>query len=935
MFVEKRDGTVQLVDFNKIMSRIKYLSAGVEPSGTIIGQPLNIDYVEIAKSVCGALVNKIKTNQLDELAGETCAYRIGEHPDYGQLASRIVISNHHKNTEPLFSKITENLYFNVDKNNQHYPLVTQPYFQFITENSKFLDDLVMPCHANDYKILDYFGFKTLYKSYLQKYTISNPGSTGEFNKGTERYQHLLMRQAVYINMKSSHSVTTVLENIRHCYSGLTQGLYTHATPTMLNSGKKNAQLSSCFLLGMDDSVDGMYNCVRNCSHISYGAGGIGIHLHDIRCNGSIIRGTGGKSDGIGPLAKSINSLAVHINQGGARPGAIALYLEPWHGDIFDFLELKLPSGLESRRARDLFYGLWVPDLFMERVKRALSGEENVMWSLMCPDQCPRLSSTYGDEFNKLYESYEREGKYIKRVDIMKVWNAILTCQRESGTPYMCYKDHVNRKSAQSNIGVIKSSNLCAEIVEYSDHQEYATCNLGSINLKKMVSEGRVNYQLLHQTAYQLTKNLNHIIDINKYPVPETSRSNFKHRPIGMGVTGLADVFMLLNLSFDCPEARKINKYIFETIYHGALTASCDLARERTSILSTVPLDILRELKKSVSMIEYYDSYFHNMKILAIDIETASFGKQTTYSRNFNDNILCHNTANNIISIYGLPPLTYEYGYMNVPESNGLHDNQLNCIGSYSSFEGSPASRGLLQYHLWKQSTDSFSGMWNFDELVCNIKHCGLRNSLTTAIMPTATTAQILGNVECIEPITSNLYSRQTLAGSFMIANQYLQRELISRGIWSESIKDKIILGRGSVQRIAEIPHDLKQIFRTVWEISKKSIIDMAADRGPFIDQSQSLNIFTDTPTNTMIQSIHFHGWERGLKTGMYYLRVQPPVFQDQFTVSIDKSLKHKQDDADEQNSKRKKNEEANESMNGTEEILVCRRDNPNCTSCGV
>jgi len=933
MFVEKRDGSTQPVDFNKIMLRIKYMSEGVEPCGNVIGQPLRIDYVEIAKSVCGSLVNGIKTDKLDELASETCAYRIGEHPDYGQLASRIVISSHHKNTEPLFSKVTQHLYNNIDKKNEHYPLIVESYHKFVMDHAHFLDQLVMDNHNNDYKILDYFGFKTLYKSYLMKYNIpdDNPNNIQNIN-GTERYQHLLMRQAVYINMKSSLDIFVVLNNIKSCYLGLTAGLYTHATPTMLNSGKRNGQLSSCFLLGMCDSVDGMYNCVRNCSHISYGAGGIGIHLHDIRCNGSIIRGTGGKSEGIGPLAKSINSLAVHINQGGARPGAIALYLEPWHGDIFDFLELKLPSGLESRRARDLFYGLWIPDLFMERVKLALKNNEKgneIMWSLMCPDQCPRLSTTYGDEFNQLYQSYESEGKFIRQVPVLKVWNAILTCQKESGTPYMCYKDHVNRKSAQSNIGVIQSSNLCAEIVEYSDHQEYATCNLGSINLKKMINANTVNYQLLHQTAYQLTKNLNHVIDINKYPVPETSRSNFKHRPIGMGVTGLADVFMLLNLPFDSPEARVINKNIFETIYHGALSASCDLARERTQLLSNVSVAVLQELKKITSMIEYYSSYLRNHQLLSIDIEKMSFGAQTIHFQHCQEYEHYLKIGNELVEQYGLPPLTYEYGYMNVTSSN--IENMNERIGAYSSFEGSPASKGILQYHMWQQS--DLSGMWDFDQLITNIKTYGLRNSLTTAVMPTATTAQILGNVECIEPITSNFYSRQTLAGSFMIANQYLQTELINRGIWSETIKDKIILGRGSVQKIDEIPHDLKQIYRTVWEISKKSIIDMAADRGQFIDQSQSLNIYTDNPTNIMIQSIHFHGWERGLKTGMYYLRIQPPVFQDQFTVGIDQSLKHKQDamndDGKNGNGKRKPPSPSNNDM------PACRRDNPDCTSCSA
>lgn len=938
MFVEKRDGSHQLVDFNKISSRIQYLADGTDPQGICVGAALNIDYIEIAKGVCGSLVNNIKTNELDELAGEMCAYRIGEHPDYGVLASRIIISNHHKNTVPLFSEVTKLLHQNIDEQGKPSPTVTADYHQFVVDNAEYLDNLII--HNNDYNVLNYFGFKTLYKSYLLKYKTQFPSHSPSHSQssmgnksgyGMERYQHLLMRQAVYINFKTS-SAQTVLDDIKKCYTGLTNGLYTHATPTILNSGKSNAQLSSCFLLGMYDSVDGMYNCVRNCSHISKGAGGIGIHLHDIRSNGSKIRGTGGKSDGITPLAKTINSLAVHINQGGARPGAIALYLEPWHADIIDFLELRLPSGLDARRTRDIFTSLWIPDLFMKRVKQALDNTGVVvLWSLMCPDQSPNLANVYGTEFEQLYEKYEQEHKFVRQIDILRIWNAILTSQRESGTPYMCYKDHVNRKSAQSNLGTIRSSNLCAEIVEFSNHNEYATCNLGSINLKKMLSttttpetgiEYIIDHQLLYQTAYQLACNLNNVIDINHYPVFETSRSNFRHRPIGMGVTGLADVFMIMQIAFDSPQARTINRDIFETIYYGALSASNDLARIRCQQLSAVPVNILQTLKQYVSLIEYYDEYLHDINIRAVLPEMMSVGQLSIYQANVAARSNALEIVNGIIGKYNLPKLTYEYGYMPLPEKADQHTSAY--YGAYSSFVGSPASKQQLQYHLWGVEP---SGRWDFAGLLNEIRQWGLRNSLTTAVMPTATTAQILGNVECIEPITSNFYVRQTLAGTFMIANQYLQEELIRRGIWTIDIKNKIIAGRGSIQKIAEIPADLKLIYRTVWEISKKSIIEMSADRGAFIDQSQSLNIYTDTPSDKMIQSIHLYSWEKGLKTGMYYLRTRPVVNADQFTLAQTPTPTPTQ--------KNQSHPQPQPQSDVMSSGPVCTRDNPNCTSCSA
>ena len=935
MFVEKRNGTLELVDFNKILSRIKYLIEGINPNKKVIGEKLSIDPMEIAKKVCGSLINNIKTNELDELAAETCAYRIGEHLDYGKLASRIVISNHHKNTLESFSQVTNNLYNSVDENLVIAPIVTDLYYNIVKKYADVLDAVVNESHDNDYKILDYFGCKTLIKSYLIRYVYRN--EKGKIVNGQERYQHLLMRQAIAIY--SGDSIDSFdLNRALECYRGLTEGLYTHATPTMLNAGKANAQLSSCFLLGMHDSINGMYECMRRASHISKGAGGIGIHISSIRSNGSKIRGTGGKSDGIAPLARVINNLAIHVNQGGARPGAVALYLEPWHADIFDFLLLKSPTGMERQRARDLFYALWVPDLFMVRVKNALNlrvsgSTEIIYWSLMCPDHCPNLNEVYGDEFDDLYQKYENEGKYVKRVDILKLWEAILTSQKETGTPYMCYKDNVNKKSAQKNIGIIKSSNLCAEIVEYSSPDEYGTCNLGSINLKKMIIETDAgltfSHEKLYNTAYQLTINLNYVIDVNHYPVKETSKSNFKHRPIGMGVQGLADVFMILSMAYDSLEAKTLNKEIFETIYFAGLSASLSLAQERYNKLSKVDSYTIDKLSTYSQEYIYLKDQLQNLNISSL----------STYEKKlYNENVIrfdiLKREINDILITEKLPWYTEEYSYINKK-----------YLGAYSTFEGSPAEQGILQYDMWNVTPSS---RWDFATLKENIKIYGLRNSLLVAIMPTATTAHILGNVECIEPITSNLYSRQTLAGAFAVTNQYLQNELIKRGIWNEQVKDKILRERGSVQNIPEIPTELKPIFKTVWEISKKTYIEMSADRGAYVDQSQSLNIFCDNPTSSVLQSIHMYGWNKGLKTGMYYLRTKPPVHAQQFTLSHDmpkpltveepnRGSSNKEDITERQNSSEIDPSKVEGAKEATEEVevLVCRRNDPTCTSCSA
>ena len=878
MRVKKRTGNYQPVDFSKISNRIKYLVEGYDPEGTYIGEKLIIDPNEIAKDVCALIIDGISTTQLDEFAAELCAYRVGDHYHYDTLASRIIISNHHKNTDKYknFSDMMEALYQNKDNHGKSSPLISDTFYKSVMASKSLLDDAVNKNHIRDYECLDYFGFKTLEKSYLLKIkTVSPPIQ--------ERYQHLLMREAFNLYQDD-------IETAIKCYEWLSQALFTHATPTLFNSGTPNQQLSSCFVAGMDDSIDGMYECIRRLAHVSKGAGGIGLHLHKIRSRDSLIRGTNGESSGPIPLIKVINDFAKHVDQGGKRKGSVAIYLEPWHADIFDFLELKKNSGVEELRARDLFYGLWIPNLFMKRIKAALTlkrvtGTHDIKWSLMCPDECPGLADCWGEEFEQMYIEYEKQGRYKKQINILILWQAILDSQKETGTPYMCYKDHVNNKSNQKNVGIIRSSNLCVEIMEYSDHEEYAVCNLASVNLKKMVKfqidentgckKPYFDFKLLHDVVKMMAQNLNRIIDINHYPLPQTKKSNFRHRPIGIGVQALAGSFILMGFPFESNEAKTLNKDIFETIYHAAVETSCELAEKRYHSLSKVPIEILSELKDTSSYLDYYENHFKTYELQNRQNLTKAETKILQDYRKQHEILM--NRASEIIECYDLPKQIAEYQFMNL--------DQLQYMGAYSTFVGSPAHAGQLQYDLWGVQP---SGRWDFDEVKSKMRQYGLRNSLLLAQMPTATTAEILGSECGIEPITSIICARQVLSGTFFKVNKHLQIILTQMGLWSREMKDKILLNNGSVQDIEEIPIHLRQLFKTAWEMSKKTLIDMAADIAAWICQSLSLNQFITDPDDHILSSVHLHGWEKGLKTGMYYLRRRTLVDPQKFSIDIGK-----------------------------------------------
>ena len=756
MYVIKRDGRKEPVHFDKITARISKLSFG-----------LNSTFVmphRVAQAVIQGLYDKVTTTELDELAARTSANMTVVHPEYAILAARIAVSNLHKNTKKNFSRIIEELYNYIDpKTNKQAPLIADDVYEIIMAHKDRLDAAIV--HHRDYNY-DFFGFKTLEKSYLLRM----------YGKVVERPQHMLMRVAVGIH---KNDIDAAIET----YDLMSEKWFTHATPTLYNAGTPKAQLSSCFLLTMkDDSIKGIYDTLKNCAEISQAAGGIGLSIHNVRAKGSYIKGTGGESNGLVPMLQVFNATARYVDQGGGkRKGAFAIYLEPWHADIFDFLELRRPHGKEEMKARDLFFALWIPDLFMKRVK------ENGKWSLMCPNECPGLADTYGDEFEALYMKYEAEGKFRKQINAQELWFHILDSQTETGTPYMLYKDHVNRKSNQKNLGVIRSSNLCTEIMEYTSADEVAVCNLASINLSRFVENNTFNFEKLYEITYIVTKNLNKVIDVNFYPVPEARNSNMRHRPVGLGVQGLADAFMMLRHAFDSEEARILNKNIFETIYYAALCASKDIAKKD---------------------------------------------------------------------------------------------------GPYESFKGSPISEGQFQFDMWNVTP---TNRWDWETLRKEIKEFGVRNSLLVAPMPTASTSQILGNNECFEPYTSNIYTRRVLSGQFMVVNKHLLRDLIDLGLWSEEMKNAIIANNGSIQPIDGIPQEIKELYKTAWEIKQRSIIDMAADRGAFIDQSQSLNLFMESPNYKKLTSAHFYAWEKGLKTGMYYLRSRPAVDPIKFTVDVEKA----------------------------------------------
>ncbi len=756
MLVIKRDGHRESVKFDKITARVEKLCYGLDAKF--------VNPVEVAMKVINGLYDGVSTLELDNLAAEIAATLTTKHPDFAKLAARIAVSNLHKVTSKSFSNTMKRLYTYVDpKTGQNAPLISKETWKVVKENAAELDEAIL--YDRDFGY-DYFGFKTLERSYLVKID----------GKVVERPQHLLMRVAVGIH---GEDIPAAIET----YNLLSEKWFTHATPTLFNAGTPKPQLSSCFLLTMkDDSIDGIYDTLKQTAKISQSAGGIGLSIHNVRAKGSYIKGTGGTSNGIVPMLRNFDMTARYVDQGGGkRKGSFAIYLEPWHADVFEFLELKKNHGKEEMRARDLFYAMWMADLFMKRV------ESNDMWSLFCPNEAPGLADCYGEEFERLYEKYEKEGRFRKQIKAQDLWFEILEAQIETGTPYILYKDAANKKSNQKNLGTIKSSNLCTEIMEYSSPDEVAVCNLASLALPKFVTDdGKFDHQKLYEITKVVTRNLNKVIDVNYYPVPEAQKSNMRHRPIGLGVQGLADAFILLRMPFDSPEASGLNKDIFETMYFAAMEASMELSRQ---------------------------------------------------------------------------------------------------LGPYETFKGSPVSKGIFQFDMWGVTPDS--GRWDWEKLKKEVKQYGVRNSLLLAPMPTASTSQILGNNECFEPYTSNIYTRRTLSGEFIIANKHLMKDLISLGLWSETMRQKLISTNGSVQSIPEIPQHIKDIYKTVWEISQKTIIDMSADRGAFICQSQSLNIHITNPNFGKLTSMHFYAWKKGLKTGMYYLRSTAAADAIKFT--LDKS----------------------------------------------
>ncbi|MBK8604043.1 MAG: ribonucleoside-diphosphate reductase subunit alpha [Saprospiraceae bacterium] len=751
MKVIKRNGSAEAVSFDKITARVKKLCYGINQEF--------VEPVEIAKHVIKSIYDGVSTTELDNLAAETAATMAATHPDYSLLAARIAISNLHKNTNKSFSATMEILYNYIDpKNNQKASLIADDIMAIIRDNREKLDSAII--YDRDF-VFDYFGFKTLEKSYLMR-------ANGEV---VERPQHLLMRAAIGIHQQD---VDAAIET----YNLMSEKWFIHATPTLFNAGTPKPQLSSCFLLSMtEDSITGIYETLTRCAKISQSAGGIGLSIHNIRATGSYIKGTGGTSNGIVPMLRVFNNTASYVDQGGGkRKGAFAVYLEPWHADIQDFLQLKKNHGKEEMRARDLFYAMWICDLFMERVKA------DAMWSLFDPSEAPGLDEVYGGEFEALYHKYEAEGKARKQIKAQELWFTILESQIETGTPYLLYKDAANKKSNQMNLGTIKSSNLCTEIMEYTSPDEVAVCNLASINLSRFVENGAFDYQKLYDITRVVTRNLNKVIDINYYPIPEAANSNLRHRPIGIGVQGLADAFILMRYPFDSAEARTMNKDIFETIYFAALTESNALAAQ---------------------------------------------------------------------------------------------------YGAYSSYEGSPVSKGILQYDMWGAIP---SDRWDWAGLKAEIKKNGVRNSLLLAPMPTASTSQILGNNECFEPYNSNFYTRRTLSGQYIVVNKHLLNDLIGLGLWNNEMKEQLMMHNGSIQQIHNIPQHIKDLYKTAYELSQKVIIDQSADRGAFICQSQSLNLFVESPTFSKLSSMHFYAWSKGLKTGMYYLRSKAAVDPIKFTL---------------------------------------------------
>lgn len=757
MYVVKRDGHREPVMFDKITERIKKLCYGLNEL---------VDPVKVAMRVIEGLYDGVSTSELDNLAAETAASMTIAHPDYAQLAARVAISNLHSNTKKSFSETMKDMYHYVNpRNGQDAPLIADDVFKVIQENAAFLDSHII--YTRDFNY-DYFGFKTLERSYLLKIN----------GKIVERPQHMLMRVSVGIHLDD-------LKSVIETYDLMSKKFFTHATPTLFNAGTPKPQMSSCFLLAMqDDSIDGIYDTLKQTAKISQSAGGIGLSIHNVRATGSYIRGTNGTSNGIVPMLRVFNDTARYVDQGGGkRKGSFAIYIETWHADIFDFLDLKKNTGKEEMRARDLFFAMWTSDLFMKRV------QEDSTWTLMCPNECPGLYDVYGDEFEALYTDYEFRGKGRKTIRARELWEKILESQIETGTPYMLYKDAANRKSNHKNLGTIRSSNLCTEIMEFTSKDEIAVCNLASISLPMFIENGKFDHEALYNVTKRVTRNLNKVIDRNYYPVKEAENSNMRHRPVGLGVQGLADAFIMLRMPFTSDEAKKLNQEIFETLYFAAVTASMEMAKEE---------------------------------------------------------------------------------------------------GPYSTFEGSPMSQGEFQHNMWGMKDEELSGRWDWASLRKEVMEHGVRNSLLVAPMPTASTSQILGNNEAFEPYTSNIYTRRVLSGEFIVVNKHLLEDLVKLGLWNETLKQEIMRHNGSVQNIDIIPQDLKELYKTVWEMSMKDIIDMSRQRGYFIDQSQSLNLFMQDANYSKLTSMHFYAWQSGLKTGMYYLRTKAAVDAIKFTLNNDK-----------------------------------------------
>ena len=859
IYVIKRNGERERIDLGKVSKRIRILSKGLKVNPDIVSQ-----------KITDQIYPDVPTSHLDELGGQICAYLTTKHPDYGILASRIIISNHHKNTSPSFSETMDLLYRNKDQLGNHSPLINEEIHKIIQQHKNKLNTIIK--YERDYNI-DYFGFMTLYRSYLLRVN----------RIPVERPQDMYLRVAIGIHRNDFKEAIKT-------YDLMSQGYFTHATPTLFNMGTRHEQASSCFLLAMEsDSINGIYNTLKECALISKTAGGIGLAIHNVRGKNAIINGTNGISNGIVPMLRNFNTTAEYVDQGGGRrKGSFAIYLEPWHSDIFDFIDLKKPQGSEDLRARDLFYGLWIPDLFMKRVRN------NEKWTLMSPDECPNLFNLHGEEFEKLYEQYETEGRGRETIQAQKLWKRILESEEETGGPYILFKDHANRKSNQQNLGTIWSSNLCTEIIEYTSENEIAVCNLASIGLPKYVNTETMtfNFDELEETTKVIVRNLNKIIDLNYYPVDKCRTSNKKHRPIGIGVQGLADVYAMLRYPFDSKEASDINIKIFEHIYYGALKASVEIAERREQMIIKYK-DLTSKMKKDLTP---------QQKKERTELET----------------------------------------YLKlIPEEL----NREKYLGSYSSFEGSPASKGLLQYDLWGQEP-SLEMKPKFDELKERIKEAGLRNSLLLAPMPTASTAQILGNNESCEPFTSMLYKRRTLAGEFIIINKYLINDLIELGLWNEDMKNKIIAEDGSIQNIEEIPENIRNLYKTAWDMSPRVIIDQASDRGVYICQSQSMNLWVTDLDHNKMSAMYFYAWNKGLKTGQYYLRSKRAVNAKKITLGgnqgstdgnkIQRSVRGRkrmeQNDTPEDKDNSSSQQQQTNS-NNEENVPQCRRDNPDCISC--